>query len=95
MKVDFNVSHPHPGYYMHDGNVVLQPKTATELPEGAVEVCTADGKEWHELAWFWDRMNPAVKNTVNTEEAISQQDQINLCLIRAADLGVPLFNKEE
>ncbi len=94
MKVDFNVSHPHPGYYQHDGKIVLHPKTAMELPAGAVEVCTADGKEWHELDWFWDRMNPAVRDTVNTEEAISQQDQMNLCIVRAASLGVPLFKED-
>lgn len=95
MKVDFNVSHPHPGFCLHGGNVVLLPKTAPEVPAGAVEVCTADGREWHELAWFWERMNPAVKDTVNTEEAISQQDQMNLCISRAASLGVPLFKEDE
>lgn len=97
MKVDFNVSHPHPGYYMtRDGEVHLWPDSPNvERPEGSIEVCTADGREWHELAWFWNRLNPAVRDTVNTEEAISQQDQMNLCISRAASLGVPLFKEDE
>ena len=97
MKVDFNVSHPNPGYYqLKDGTVVpFNPgNPGDQPPEGAAEVCTADGREWHELAWFWARMNPAVKDTVNTTEVISAQDQMNMCIGRAADLGVPLFKED-
>ena len=95
MKVNFNVSKPCPGYYMtRDGKVYPWPDSPNkERPEGSVEVCTLDGKEWHELDWFLARMNPAVRDTVNTTEVISAQDQMNMCIVRAASLGVPLFKE--
>lgn len=91
MKVDFNVTHPSPSYFMNSATGAV----STEKDADAVEVCTADGKEWHQLGWYWDRMNPAVKDTVNTTEVISDQDQMNMCLCRAADLGVSLLVKED
>lgn len=96
MKVNFDVSKPCPGYYMtRDGEVHPWPDSPNvERPEGSIEVCTADGKEWHELAWFWDRMNPAIRGNVSMEAA-SDQDQLNICIGRAADLGVPLFKEDE
>ena len=91
MKVDFNVTHPSPAYFMNP----VTGAVSTEKDADAVEVCTLDGREWHQLGWFWERMHPDVKRTVNTTEVISDQDQMNMCIVRAADLGVPLLAKED
>lgn len=92
MKVDFNVTHPSPAYFMDPATGEI---SARQGEGGLVEVCTMDGREWHQLGWYWSRMNPAVRDTVNTTEVISDQDQMNMCLYRAADLGVPLLAKED
>ena len=95
MKINFDTRKPCPGYYMaRDGKVYPWPGSPnTERPEGSVEVCTLDGREWHELAYYWGRMNPAVRDSVSME-AVSDQDQLNMCIGRAADLGVPLFKED-
>lgn len=96
MKVNFDVSKPCPGYYLYDGRIIPHPKSPnTKLPEGAVEVCTVNGVDWHPLDWWWERINPAIRDTVNTTEAISMQDQINLCLVAAVVDKVPLLVKED
>ena len=97
MKIDLYSGKPNPGYYMtRDGKVYPWPDSPNEdRPEGSIEVCTLDanGKEWHPLDWYWRRMNPAVRDSVSMEAA-SDQDQLNMCIGRAADLGVPLLIKE-
>lgn len=95
MKFHLDLNKVYPGFYMTpDGEVHPWPDSPNkERPEGAVEVCTADGKEWHQLDWYWARMNHAVRDNVS-KEAASDQDQLNMCIIRAADLGVPLFKED-
>ena len=98
MKVNFDTRKPCPGYYqLKDGTIApFKPENpGDQPPANAVEVCTADGREWHQLDWYWSRMNQKVKDTVNTTEVISAQDQMNMCIGRAADLGVPLLAKED
>ena len=97
MKVNFDIGKPCPGYYqLKNGTVVpFKPEYPGDKPPAdSIEVCTADGREWHQIDWYWARMNPAVKDTVNTTEVISDQDQMNMCIGRAADLGVPLFKED-
>jgi len=98
MKVNFDTRKPNLGYHqLKDGTVVpFKPEyPGDQPPAGAMEVCTADGREWHPLDWYVERMTPVVRDNTNTRESISMQDQLNLYLVSAAVYKVPLLAKED